>query len=290
MEAKAPNNTTWSRRALISLLFGHLLGLIGCAQIPDGTERRERATDLAVSHGWGPLAWGAGGFTLQGFLAPEPVAGRPLVLFIEGDGLAWLTPTTPALDPTPLAPVALQLALAHRGGPAAYLGRPCQYRLAESPACQERHWTQDRFGPEVIAATQSAIDQIKSRTGAQRLVLVGYSGGGAVAALAASERRDVVGLITVAGNLDHQAWTRFHRLTPLSGSLNAATQAWRLSHIKQWHVVGGRDTVMPPMLAHQWPRAFTGTDLSRLQVVPEAEHTCCWDQRWPAIWAAFEAP
>ncbi|GAB2181920.1 hypothetical protein DLREEDagrD3_21430 [Denitratisoma sp. agr-D3] len=49
--------------------------------------------------------------------------------------------------------------------------------------------------------------------GARRLTLVGYSGG--AAALLAARCSDVVRLVTIAGNLDHRAWTRYHHITTL---------------------------------------------------------------------------
>lgn len=43
-----------------------------------------------------------------------------------------------------------------------------------------------------------------------------------VAALIAATRPEinVAKVVTVSGNLDHQAWTAYHRLPPLSDSLN----------------------------------------------------------------------
>jgi hypothetical protein len=43
-----------------------------------------------------------------------------------------------------------------------------------------------------------------------------------VASLVAARRHDVVRLVTVAGNLDHLAWTTLHGVSPLTGSLNPA--------------------------------------------------------------------
>ena len=83
-----------------------------------------------------------------------------------------------------------------------------------------RYWTTHRFAPEVIRASDLALDRLKTLFGAQRLVLVGYSGGAAVALLVAARRHDMGQIITVAGNLDHQAWTHYHHVQALSGSLN----------------------------------------------------------------------
>lgn len=122
-----------------------------------------------------------------------------------------------------------------------------------------------------------ALDQLKARQGASALVLVGYSGGGAVAALLAARRSDVTRLVTIAGNLNLRAWTAYHRLTPLDASLNAADQAERLAATPQIHRIGGRDTVMPAALAHRWPAALLGPRQENLKLVPEANH----GQGWP---------
>ena len=151
-------------------------------------------------------------------LARVTVAGvaKPTPVRIEGDGLAWLSRSQVSADPTPMQPVALELAMRQPGGAAAYLARPCQYvQGPDARNCATAWWTDRRFAPEVVTASSLAIDQLKLRFSAQRLVLVGYSGGGAIAALVAAQRHDVALLVTVAGNLDTQAWTALNRITPL---------------------------------------------------------------------------
>ncbi|MFY9477644.1 MAG: hypothetical protein WAQ08_08300 [Aquabacterium sp.] len=131
---------------------------------------------------------------------------------------------------------------------------------------------------------------IKRRHGASRLVLVGYSGGGAVAALLAARRADVVALVTVAGNLDHQAWTSLHGIRPLDSSLNPIDQAGRLARLRQWHLVGEQDRVVPADLV----RAFVARQGSGAQATVIVElgfgHACCWAQQWPRLWTSLALP
>ena len=71
--------------------------------------------------------------------------------------------------------------------------------------------------------------------------MIGFSGGGAVAILVSAQRRDVTGIRTVAGNLNHKVWTTYHNVNPLKGSLNAVDVANKVSDIPQIHYVGDLD-------------------------------------------------
>ena len=180
-----------SRHSTILLVA---LFLLGCASIPPPEARRQHAVQLAAAQGWRGLsiqvpgfalqAFGLQGLTLdtqsfplQAFVPSREFRAGTLVVYLEGDGLAWISGATPSADPTPRDPLALRLALAHPGGQAVYLGRPCQYGDAERSGCAMRYWTNARFAEPVVQAMSQAVDQLKARHGARALVLVGYSGG-----------------------------------------------------------------------------------------------------------------
>jgi len=254
--------------------------LAACSHLPSPSERTDRAQALAKAAGWSPLLLPANGFTLQAWVSEPTHASDTLTVYLEGDGLAWLDESSPSADPTPQDPLALRLALKHRGA-VAYLGRPCQYVQAPyRQHCQSRYWTSNRFAPEVIDATSQALDQLKDRWGASQLVLVGYSGGGAVAALVTAQRKDVARLITLAGNLDHAAWTKLKRLSPLTGSLNPADFVPELQRIAQWHLAGGRDLVMPPVIAQGYASRFSSADRPVVMILDGFDHRCCWVDHW----------
>jgi pimeloyl-ACP methyl ester carboxylesterase len=181
--------------------------------------------------------------------------------------------------------VALRLALAQPAGNAAYLARPCQYVNKPSKPCAPRYWTGARFAPEVIAATNEAIDDLKARFGASQLTLVGYSGGAAVAALVAAQRHDVQQLVSVAGNIDHTAWTTLHHLSPLSESLNPLQVRATLGAISQWHFAGSLDRVVPPRLIKSWVQGLPNV---QLVVIDGYDHSCCWAENWPQLWATIQ--
>ncbi len=279
----------WKTCAVWLCLF-----LVGCATVPSPAERRGVADTLAAQQGWGAVILPAGQFDLVAYLPTSlphsPGEANRLTAYLEGDGLAWITATHPSFDPTPRDPLGLHLALAQPEGAAAYLARPCQYVDGERRQCASRYWSEQRFAPEVIAATNQAIDTLKQRFVAKRLTLVGYSGGGAVAALVAARRDDVDQLITVAGNLDHAAWTTYHRIHPLAGSLNPVDQIATLRQLRQWHWVGGKDENITPALVQGFANRFPADRRPVVRVESGFDHRCCWAAEWPRLWraAAFE--
>lgn len=260
------------------------LGLLaGCAHLPSVSQRTEQADRLAQAAGWHAADLETGQFVLRSYQPVSPVEARVLTVYIEGDGFAWVSPSTASHNPTPIDPVALRLALLD-SEPAAYLARPCQF--VEEPrrrSCRRHYWSAGRFAPEVISATNRALDLLMRRLGAERLVLIGYSGGGAVAALIAARRQDVVRLITIAANLDHEAWTSEHRLTPLNGSLNPAESWQALMDVPQVHFVGGRDGNTGIAVARAYQERFPEGQQPGVIVVPEFDHRCCWDAAWPEL-------
>ena len=257
--------------------------LAACQTIPSPMERKLQTDALAAANGWAEKQIPSGRFELTAYLPRTVSPANTLTLYFEGDGFAWQSHSTPSTDPTPGNPLALRLALAHPTGNAAYLARPCQYVAAQSGGCHPRYWTEARFSPEALEAANSATDVLKRHFGASHLVLVGYSGGGAIAALLAAQRDDVVQLVTVAGNLDHRAWTSHHRLHSLDASLNPADVANTLSHLPQIHFIGGRDRVMPPQLSQRWPRGFIGPQSANLRIVEDFNHHCCWADQWVTL-------
>lgn len=255
-----------------------ILLLSACSTVPS-VERRSAAAKLLFSETeWQQQLISTSAFDLMS-VTPRNITQHPkLTVYIEGDGLAWITSRKPSANPTPVNPVGLKLALNHQTGNAAYLARPCQYVV--DTTCNTRHWTSHRFAPDVIDASNQAIDKLKKQFSAQQLVLVGYSGGGAVAAILAAQRDDVVTLVTVAGNLDHKAWTKFHHISPLTGSLNPLNFRKQLAKTEQVHFVGEDDAVIPPFLLYDFVASLPAPDSAKVIVVTEQSHSCCWESVW----------
>lgn len=273
--------------SLLMLLF-LLTGLASCLNLSPQL-RRDNADQLAAASGWQRVRLPAGRFVLAGYIPKNiPANDTTLTIYIEGDGLAWINSSLASPDPTPMTPLGLTLALRHPKGAAVYLARPCQYVEGEdAQGCSPQYWTNRRFAPEVVDATSQAIDLLKQQFQAKQLVLVGYSGGGAVAALVAARRHDVSLLVTVAGNLDHRVWTEQHHATLLTGSLNPADAWEQLQDVSQLHFVGGKDLVVGREVAESFARNFPPGQRPEIRVIPDFDHTCCWAERWTELFRPY---
>jgi hypothetical protein len=246
---------------------------------------REKAQDLAARHGWRGEVVRAGLLDLQSFLPSRFQAGAPLVVYIEGDGMARLSRFQLSADPTPWGePMGLRLAVADGRANTVYLARPCQYVSGSNRRnCQPAFWDTAAYAPEVIGAYMEAIDALKRRAQAPSVILAGYSGGAALAALLAARRADAAGLITVAGVLDHRAWTRADEVGDLAYSLNPADEADKLAGVPQIHYSGGKDRTVPVAQARSYAARFPAGRRPAIQVIAGYDHECCWPERWSGM-------
>lgn len=255
--------------------------LAGCADSP--LFRHDRARALAEARGWGTAVLPTTPYRLVSHGPEAGSGGGTLTIYIEGDGLAWRDIDTPSADPTPTDPVALRLALADPGGRAVYLARPCQYvEAADRAGCRVETWTDRRFAPEALDSLDQAVSLLKARWRADRVELVGYSGGGVAAVLLASSRPDVSRVVTVAAPLSLRAWVTHHRVTPLAGSLDPVDVAETVAAIPQLHVTGRRDSTVPAAVTRDYlSRLPAAAPVRWLEV--DADHGCCYDRQWPAL-------
>jgi len=209
--------------------------------------------------------------------------GADVTIYIEGDGAAWIARTQPSNDPTPDNPLALRLAALDPAANVAWVARPCQYTpMASNPECDAAYWTGGRFAEKVVASMDAAVSTIKQAAGAMRVHLVGYSGGGGIAMLLAARRNDVASVRTLAANLNHRAFTTHHRVSPMDDSLNPADFEARTQGVAQLHLVGGRDEVVPELIARSYLARISDTHCANLRLVPGVTH----NEGWEAVWIA----
>ena len=215
------------------------------------------------------------------YASGQPAAGGTLDIYVEGDGTPYLDRWTVSADPTPAQPLMLRL-MALDAGPALWVGRPCYVGLAADPPCTPFDWTLERFSGRVVDSMAAAIEQARQASGASRLHLFGHSGGATLAVLLARRLPATRCVVTLAGNLDPDAWADHHGYTRLRGSLNPAAQGPLPSSVEQAHFAGARDRVLPPELVEPAARRL-GAD--RVVVLAGVSHVRGWEKQWPAILA-----
>jgi dienelactone hydrolase len=240
------------------------------------------AYNISKQAGFKPAEIKGGEFVLRVYYRFDK-PGAPLHVYLEGDGRSWLTPSRASYNPTPRDPIGLSLAAQDYADNVLYIARPCQYvPFDKNPNCEYPYWTHKRFAPEIIKSVSAVIDRGKKMAKARGVELIGFSGGGAVAILVASKRRDVTGIRTVAGNLDHEEWTNHHKIDPMKGSLNPVDVAKKVSRIPQIHYVGMLDKVIERTVADSFKQRAGGSRANCVQIkeIIRASHTKGWEKLW----------
>jgi len=256
--------------------------LIGCAALSASINRQVRADKIASESGFKREIIPTTFFQITAFSKIEE-PGKPLHVYIEGDGFAWASRTRLSDDPTPFRPVALQLASQDPAANVVYLSRPCQYTPRNlEPHYDADYWSSMRFSKEVIDSMNDAVGRLKVASVAQEIHLIGYSGGGTVAVLLAARRNDIVTLRTVAGNLDPEALNRYHRVSPFRENLDPMDIASQLSNLPQRHFIGNKDNIVPSFIAENFVHAINNPRCVEITAV-DAEHLDGWSKSWPEL-------
>lgn len=277
----------WPHRALCVLWF--CIVLAGCAT------PSSKLNSFASERGFQKSTLRVNGFDLLVYknsaefeTAVEGSTNVPRVLhvYLEGDGSPWRYRTIVMPDPTPRNPLMLRLmALDKRAS--VYLGRPCYNGTSTDSGCDSRLWTSGRYSSQVVDSMAAAIKVLINRHEADAVRLFGHSGGGTLALLLASRISPVTHVVTIAGNLDTDAWTAHHGYTPLYSSINPAKQPPLRPEIIQWHLLGGRDTVVPVPLI----KPFVVSQVAASGFLYNGyNHGCCWVNIWPKVLTALDSP
>ncbi|NCB49722.1 MAG: alpha/beta fold hydrolase [Alphaproteobacteria bacterium] len=209
--------------------------------------------------------------------AQKEDSSLPIKVYIEGDGHAYTPMGYPSYDPTPHSSFMRDLALKDPSPHVLYLARPCQF--TKDSACNPKDWTTGRFSKKVLQSIKEALEQ---KTQNRPLILIGYSGGGAIACLLAVLYDDlsVKKIITLSGNLNHGLWTKTKKLLPLSDSLDVASYKKKLSSFPQHHYVGTKDKVIPPFLIQS-----VVLDSKNITYIKGAGHDSNFESIFPEIGA-----
>jgi hypothetical protein len=263
------------KQTLCSSVLG-VFFLNGCTHIPTLDERKSTVLNLSFDKAAIQAELQTSSFTLFSIQKlSNSCENKDMKVYIEGDGLSWITKRRISDDPTPLNPVGLSLMLSDESSCKVYIARPCQY--VKQSICENKYWTSHRFNTKIIQSFDEALDNLKKNHKNSTFTLVGYSGGAAVAALTAVNREDISKLITVAGNLDTNEWTELHHIMPLEGSLNPADFTRVLQNIPQYHLIGENDTIVPKEIFFSYFNKFENKNNVKYFTY-DATHSCCWGE------------
>jgi hypothetical protein len=253
-------------------------GLIGCSS--PAQRVAERAAELQLTR----HVVGGAPYRHLLYFRPGVAKDASLHVYIEHDGSPWLHGTRVAADPTPRNPLALEL-LALDSGPVLYLGRPCYFDVELNGPCSPLAWTHQRYSEEIVSSMARALRAFIADHPYDKISLFGYSGGGTLALLLAERIPETVAVVTVAGNLDIERWTKRHDYSALEGSLNPASRPPLPAGIAQRHYAGGRDRNVPSEIVRGYASA---REKAVVVEIPEFDHVCCWTRLWPQILADLQ--
>jgi len=267
-----------SLKVLLICIFG--VYLVGCATpaaklIGIANEQKLERADVQ-----------ANGFKLLVLKKPATFnESSTLHVYLEGDGTPWLYRVFRTRDPTPRYPLMLKLMEADESS-AVYLGRPCYNGTFADSGCSDDLWTSARYSERVVSSMAEAVRKLQQSAGAKNIRLFGHSGGGTLALLIAERIPEVTHIVTLAGNLDTEAWIDHHGYTPLYGSLNPARRERLRDSVAQWHFIGRNDSVIPPSIVKRFiqlqPSAFAAE-------IGTFTHGCCWEKIWPNVLSALNS-
>ncbi len=222
-------------------------------------------------------------FDLFVFLG-ERTGDTTLTVLIEGDGYSWKSRRQPSDDPTPLTPVLYSLSASLPIGNTVYLARPCQFVGPKSRNCNHKVWTRDIFTSGIVSTMDEALSVLKAQYNATQLKLIGYSGGGVIAAVLAAQRSDVASLVTIAAPLDIDAFTSHHHTQSFPDrSLNPKDYADQLYDVPQLHLFGELDSIVPKSVADAFLEGLQASPCVEARVVAGADHMTGWGMMSPPL-------
>lgn len=250
-----------------------LVVLVMACTTNDSQMRKETAQRIAAPSWMVKRHIDAGSFDIMAY---ERMHDRyaPANVYIEGDG--------GALSVTPDNPVALRLASRDKADNLVYLARPCQYQDGP-PGCADLYWHGSDFSADVIMGYNQVLNDIKRRYNIEGFNLIGHGGGGAIAALLAAERDDVLSLRSVGGILDHRAFSALHVNQTFENSLNPAEFGVELSRVPQYHFSGENDEQVPAFVFESYAQAIPSDHCLQHEVVKETDHQRGWVDVWPTL-------
>jgi hypothetical protein len=264
------------------LFFCHLGLFISVLCLSACSSPTQKIDASAIEYGMQHRVIKGDGFNHIAYLRIKQPHSRRIHIYIEGDGRPWLDGREVSADPTTKQPLALSLANLDSEN-ILYLGRPCYMGLFQDGDCKDIYWTSARYSPVVVQSMVAAVNDIAAEFDIDQSTLIGYSGGGSLAMLMASDLffqqiPSLVSVVTIAGNLDVASWTAHHGYLPLSDSLDPAKLNYP-GTLKFLHFGGAEDkNVSSSHLLN-----FVSLHGGQYKILADIDHSCCWLQRWPEL-------
>ncbi|MCB1681799.1 MAG: hypothetical protein KDI65_07690 [Alphaproteobacteria bacterium] len=192
-------------------------------------------------------------------------------VYIEGNG------------PTPEYPTALHLATKDKAPNVIYIAQPCQFSglIKDDQECTLTG--EEAYSPASLEAVNAALNEISRRYKVHGFHLIGYDGGGVIAANLAATRKDILSLRTVAGIMDTDAYNDAHAMPRTRNPNNPALKAKDLASIPQMHFIGGQDMEVPPSVLHGYFQSLPPTRCVRYEMIQENQHEDGWVEKWPEL-------
>ena len=281
-------------QAALPILAG-LFVFSGCAS-PRAEPAWGRMLDEGASHALHPVSFNFGIFELAGMMRTGTTPETALVVYIEGDGHTLNENNELTDDPTPETPLSFLLAVSDPAPKLLYLARIGQFNKRNTGNDYKKYWGNARFSVEAVLAANQAIDRAKSMAKAEKIHLIGFSGGGGLAVILAEQRKDVASLVTVAGLLDTGWWVQEYLPSKVrkdysgafSLSINPADHAAKISGLPQMHFSGSKDTEIPMEMVDSFEEK-TPFLFFRHIILP-CGHNEGWTAIWPQVLESYALP
>ena len=268
-----------------------MLCLSSCVGVHQSiTQRLETADNIAIKKNMAPFTFSGKYFDIFGYQRVGDVS-QPIIIYIEGDGLNYLSFHKISPDPTPIDPLGLRFSAIDDSPNVIWLARPCQYVMSQyviaeditHRICHQDVWTVKRYHPHILHDYENLLIHIQQQYQQKNLHLVGYSGGGAIAALVAAKPKikdNIISLRTIAGNLHNNALINYHQVSPMLESRDPIDIANDIRDIPQIHYVGRHDDVVLPFVAHDFKKRAANDQCVFVTENKKATHIRGWDSFW----------
>ncbi|MBL8701699.1 MAG: prolyl oligopeptidase family serine peptidase [Alphaproteobacteria bacterium] len=199
-------------------------------------------------------------------ISPAPA----LVVVVHGD-----INNSASAAATTHVPIAESLAADHRNLVVAALWRPGYHDGAGNASTGESHGHIDNYTAANVDEVAGAVAALKRRTNASRTIFVGFSGGGAFAALVIGRHPGLVdGAAVIACPCDLVAWRRNRNVRLWTRSESPSDYLARVpTTTRVVAIAGDRDTTTPAYLTRDYAERLAARGVpARAWIIPAGTH------------------